>query len=197
MTSGSCAPSPRAASSRYSATPAHFGAPSPASRNSASTSSSTRCASGRARLLDAMIDTCAANNIAARDIAGGRCRSRGQLHCGSFAITGPRPRSRPSSAPSLRWPRRRSPACCGADEVTDEFRNADRRAGLLDEVHIHPLTEKDPEEPTLAIGSDADSARRRPHTAHHSRSMSRAAISSAALRTMCCGRNSPIARRRR
>ena len=82
MSSASCAPSRRRRAST-SARPANFGAPWRIEKFGINVKLYPMCF-GSHRILDAMVDTCAANNIAARDIAGGRRRTvASQFHQGA------------------------------------------------------------------------------------------------------------------
>ena len=102
---------------------------------------------GSHRILDAMVDTCAANNIVARDIAAVDV----DLAVNSTKVLR---NHRPKTALEAKFSAEFAMAAaalagrCGSDEVSDAFVARPEVQAFFDKVRIHPLTEKDPEEPT-------------------------------------------------
>jgi 2-methylcitrate dehydratase PrpD len=102
---------------------------------------------GTHRILDAMVDVCADNNISADDIAGVDV----DLAVNSTKVLR---NHRPKTALEAKFSAEFAIAAaalagrCGADEVSDSFVARPEVQAFFDKVRIHPLTEKDPQEPT-------------------------------------------------
>jgi 2-methylcitrate dehydratase PrpD len=128
------------------ARPAHFGAPWRIEKFGINVKLYPMCF-GSHRILDAMIDACADNNIAATDIAAVDV----DLAVNSTKVLR---NHRPKTALEAKFSAEFAMAAaalagrCGADEVSDSFVTRPEVQAFFDKVRIHPLTEKDPEEPT-------------------------------------------------
>ncbi|MFZ0126977.1 MAG: MmgE/PrpD family protein, partial [Xanthobacteraceae bacterium] len=102
---------------------------------------------GAHRILDAMVDVCAAHKLSARDIAG----VDAELSENSSKVLR---NHRPQTALEAKFSGEFAMAAaaiagsCGADEVSDAFVARSDVQDFFRKVRIHPLTDKDPEEPT-------------------------------------------------
>jgi 2-methylcitrate dehydratase PrpD len=102
---------------------------------------------GAHRILDAMVDVCAAHKLSARDIAG----VDAELSENSSKVLR---NHRPQTALEAKFSGEFAMAAaaiagsCGAGEVSDAFVARSDVQDFFRKVRIHPLTDKDPEEPT-------------------------------------------------
>jgi 2-methylcitrate dehydratase PrpD len=102
---------------------------------------------GAHRILDAMVDVCAANQISARDIAYVDV----ELSENSAKVLR---NHQPKTALQAKFSAEFAMAAgafagrCGGEEVSDAFVARRDIQDFFSKVRIHPLTEKDPDEPT-------------------------------------------------
>lgn len=102
---------------------------------------------GAHRILDAMVDVCAVNKISARDIAGVDVEVSENS---SKVLRNHRPQTALEAKFSAEFAIAAAAIAggCGAEEVSNEFVARSDVQDFLRNVRIHPLTDKDPEEPT-------------------------------------------------
>jgi 2-methylcitrate dehydratase PrpD len=128
------------------ARPAHFGAPWRIEKFGINVKLYPMCF-GSHRILDAMVDVCADNSIPAADIISVDV----DLSLNSTKVLrNHRPRTALEAKFSAEFAIATAALAgrCGAEEVNDSFVARPDVQAFFDKVHIHPLTEKDPEEPT-------------------------------------------------